>query len=619
MNPWLDWTRIEQKPQSISVICDLSESMFNHLDDNPLQYDETQKKIKSWGEKHNLRLNFFQLGRQITKLANIESSNLTTDFRDIPNFISFYRPQHLLLITDGKATVGKNINEIEFNQLCPIHTVGVGPIQIDQDIEIQDVILPDLLVRGDTIDLKIRIKTHIHKNIQSDFKIINVFGNEIYHESMLFEKGDHLKDLILTIPTDVISGVNLASINPMIGEKNIKNNTFSFRGNLQESINDIMLISGALSSNSRMIEWLLNDFENANIHHFFRMDRKRWNAEPFEIVYSNLKMIVLDDFPMYNEDGQLFQKIVELSKEHNLPVVYLEGPWGNLTAGEMIHSEYPYFVPKVVDSSLMMDISTQSSWLETSIIDLDQLPPQKRSIKWIVKEKPWLAYKDASMVIGNKNNFYLVSLPALSESYFKLSMISQSIISKIINKVFLNAFHGSEGLLKFVVDRKFLNKGEMIQISLDLIDEIDLMDLAIYSIHDADTVQLECSDNGLYENILCSTILLKPGEYTFYAQASLISGEQIYSNTKLSIVQDVNIEMKELIQERQALMEISYKTGGTYASIDSLDTILAQIDITPVQFLKYYQISSLSSQNYWWILILLLSIEWYFRKKIGLL
>ena len=38
VNPWLDWTRIEQKPQSIAVIYDLSESMFNHLEDNPLQY-----------------------------------------------------------------------------------------------------------------------------------------------------------------------------------------------------------------------------------------------------------------------------------------------------------------------------------------------------------------------------------------------------------------------------------------------------------------------------------------------------------------------------------------------------------------------------------------------------
>ena len=81
----------------------------------------------------------------------------------------------------------------------------------------------------------------------------------------------------------------------------------------------------------------------------------------------------------------------------------------------------------------------------------------------------------------------------------------------------------------------------------------------------------------------------------------------------------MNIEKKELLQERQSLMEISYKTGGIYASIDSLDTMLADIDITPVQSTKKYQISGLSSQYYWWILILLLSIEWYYRKKLGLL
>ena len=52
--------------------------------------------------------------------------------------------------------------------------MGVGPVQIDQDIEIQDVILPDLLIHGDTVNLKIRIKTRIHKSIQSDFKIVNV-------------------------------------------------------------------------------------------------------------------------------------------------------------------------------------------------------------------------------------------------------------------------------------------------------------------------------------------------------------------------------------------------------------------------------------------------------------
>ena len=139
LNPRMNWTKNEQHHQKISVIFDLSESMFKHLEDIPLQYVEIHTIIKSWGDKHDLDLNIFQLGRKITKLDNMESAILTTDFRAIPDFISFEHPQQILLITDGKATAGKNINEIEFSQLHPIHTVGVGPVQTNQYIEIQDV------------------------------------------------------------------------------------------------------------------------------------------------------------------------------------------------------------------------------------------------------------------------------------------------------------------------------------------------------------------------------------------------------------------------------------------------------------------------------------------------
>jgi hypothetical protein len=47
--------------------------------------------------------------------------------------------------------------------------------------------------------------------------------------------------------------------------------------------------------------------------------------------------------------------------------------------------------------------------------------------------------------------------------------------------------------------------------------------------------------------------------------------------------------------------------------------MFSHIEITPVQLIKNHQISGLSSQNYWWILIILLAAEWVVRKKLGLL
>ena len=100
MNPLVIWSKNGQNPQKISVICDLSESMFIHLEDSQLEYDEIQKKIKTWADNHELNLIFFKLGRKITKLDNLKSLDLTTDFRAITDFISFEQPHQILLITD---------------------------------------------------------------------------------------------------------------------------------------------------------------------------------------------------------------------------------------------------------------------------------------------------------------------------------------------------------------------------------------------------------------------------------------------------------------------------------------------------------------------------------------
>jgi hypothetical protein len=226
---------------------------------------------------------------------------------------------------------------------------------------------------------------------------------------------------------------------------------------------------------------------------------------------------------------------------------------------------------------------------------------------------------DESVLIANKNSFYLVSLPALAESHFKISMNSNLIIAQILQKVFLHAFHRNKGFLKLEVNGKSFNKGEMIELTLFPVKGIDLKDFAVHAVHETDTVRLECTEEIWDEEILCSTTFPTSGKYNFYADATFPNGEQVYSNTQSTIVQDVKVELNELIQERQMLMEISHNTSGTYASIDSLDTMLAHIDITPVLRVKNHQISGLESQNYWWILILLLSVEWYYRKKLGLL
>ena len=110
-----------------------------------------------------------------------------------------------------------------------------------------------------------------------------------------------------------------------------------------------------------------------------------------------------------------------------------------------------------------------------------------------------------------------------------------------------------------------------------------------------------------------------PGELFLKGEAKLPDGKKINSTDESIIVQDVNIELKELIQEQNLLMQVAHSSGGIYIPIESLDSMFSNIEITPIQYTRNYQISGLSTQNYWWILIVLLSTEWLLRKKLGLL
>ena len=109
------------------------------------------------------------------------------------------------------------------------------------------------------------------------------------------------------------------------------------------------------------------------------------------------------------------------------------------------------------------------------------------------------------------------------------------------------------------------------------------------------------------------------GEYTIRGEAVFPNGEKIVSNDISVVVQDVDIELRELIQDQNALKRVAYNSGGLYVPIESLDSMFSHIEITPLELIKSHQISGLSLQNYWWILIVLLAAEWFMRKKLGLL
>ena len=59
-----------------------------------------------------------------------------------------------------------------------------------------------------------------------------------------------------------------------------------------------------------------------------------------------------------------------------------------------------------------------------------------------------------------------------------------------------------------------------------------------------------------------------------FSTAELVGNKRIYSNMEKIFVNMIENEMDELIQDKNALIKISYDSGGVYSSLDSLDVLL---------------------------------------------
>ena len=620
INPWTNFKKKEQIPQNIDIIFDLSESMYAHFDKMELSVEGIMQSISALFDNNQIDKNFYRLGKKIELINDDLTAIGVTDFTNLPNFMAFENPNQILLITDGKATLGRELNNINFPKNIPIHTIGVGPVISENDLAINRVIIPPRSNITDTVKLVMKVSAKIQNDANTTLDIYNGNGKKIFTESVSFKSGSHNHEIEIFIPAINFTGLNNATIYSIDGESQLKNNQYSFKVNVQSDIDKVILISGALSPNSSSIKSILNSLEGIEVEHHYRIDALNWNTHPETVLSGDHKLIVFDDFPSGNNDRILFDKLIQSSRSRHIPMVYFEGPKSNLTTGEIIRSQFPFFIPTAIDSEILTSLSDEYSKIIDVQFKLSSFPPQTRSVKWTMDNNDWINFTDGSFMIANKNDVYMVAIPDITGNHLKTKNNLSSPIFSLLNKLFLHAYYGNEGLLAMHIDGSSFNKGEIFSAKLLPVENLGLLNFKVKVIHsDMDTFITDCIKSFPEKYYNCNLTLHSPGEFTLRGEAELPDGKKINSTNESIIVQDANIELKELIQDQNILMQVAHTSGGIYIPIESLDSMFSNIEITPIQNVRNYQISGLSTQNYWWLLIVLLSTEWFIRKKLGLL
>ena len=191
INPWTNFKKKEQIPQNIDVIFDLSESMYAHFDKMELSIEKIIQSFSTLFDNNQLDKNFYRLGKKIQFINDNLAAIGDTDFSKLSNFMAFENPNQILLITDGKATVGRELNNINFPKNIPIHTIGVGPVISENDLAINRVIIPPRSNITDTVKIVMKVSAKIQNNAITKLDINNGNGEKIFTKSVSFESGAH--------------------------------------------------------------------------------------------------------------------------------------------------------------------------------------------------------------------------------------------------------------------------------------------------------------------------------------------------------------------------------------------------------------------------------------------
>jgi len=620
INPWFNFERKEKVSQKVDLILDHSESMMDHYEKTGLNVRTILSKINQWGYANQVRLKHYRLGENILPLENLDIYDFSTNFSQLGKFMEFENPNHLLLITDGQATVGRELNDLNLPDSIPIHVLGVGPVKKVNDLIIKSVDIPQKSIEGDTINIIVKLESHLINSQTSQLQIQNGLYETIYDSTISFDSGNKMNEINISIPVNNFSGLNKMRILPIIDEVKIENNLFEFHVNIRSSENQVLLISGALSLNTSIIKSTLNSFEKTEIKHYYRIDATRWNKTFSNFLFNNYKMVVLDNFPIGANDQSILNNIIFESELNKFSIVYIEGPNSNLNAAEMIRSHYPKFIPHIIDPNISTALLNESMNIETIGINLSDFPPQNRLVKWTTNNKHWISYTDGSFMVATYDNLFMIAAPDIATNHLKTKQNYTSSMQDLMMNILIHAYYWNDGFLTLHINKKSFNIGENAYATISIVNNLELKNILLTSIYDdSDTARVECKKELFSQDYKCRQLLDKSGEYSFIAESRLPNGEKVVSNLTHVVVQSVNLELKDLIQDQNMLKIISHNSGGKYMGIDSLDTMLANMEITPIQLIKKYQISGLSTQYYWWLIIVLLSTEWFIRKKLGLL
>lgn len=595
---------------------------------------------------------FFTFGKRVRavskdSLSLISNSESVTNFSDIFNTIKNKEEDlsSIIILSDGVITDGPNPLYTADKLGIPVYTLGIGDTDKPNNIQVSRVLFNEYIYA--------ETPTIINASILNKGFNGRMVKASLYEENKLIDQNTlALSDEVNSFNFNYNPGKPgekkmTITLDNLPGEATFADNKYTFYINVLNNKLRVLVLSGTPSADLSFIRSTLASDENLKVSSITQINSSRF-VEPLNQnrIVDSSDLFFLIGFPAKNTPEALYNRIVNEISVKNKPFFFILGDGTDLNKLKRLQSDLPFLfqqrtggyneVQPLVDPGDYQDPLLQNN-APDPVEAWNNLPPVYRlnndftakaesrilsSIK--INNIPINSPLILTRKMGSKRSIAVIAKDIwrwkLQISQRKLDLYDNFILNSV---KWLNT-REDQKRVTIKTSKKTYSIGEPVEFSAQVYDETfnplnDAdVELNIISGQDKYSIHLNGIGNGIYEGTLITS---KSGDYQFSGNVKLDNKELGVDNGKFTIG-DIEIEMLNTSMDKNFLTLLASQTDGRFFRITETGKL---IDLLEKQQFSMGKEKKIKSQVLLWsnewiliIIIVLFALEWFLRKRAGM-
>lgn len=663
--PIMTMVRGLSESPKLAVLLDDSKSM-SASDAGGSRLEKYQKALKDAGftdlKPEDLRLHTFSEGvKSLSSYSfdslklNGASSDISRAVRYLSNYTDDENIRAALLVSDGAFNAGNNPLYDAENFGRPIYVIGIGDTSEPKDIAVLSVITNEVAYIDNPVPINVNVKSTGFP--QGELKVVLSDNGQKIAEQTIQINPDNDKYSLLFEYMPKQEGIRkiTANISPVVGEITTKNNTVSEFIKVLKNKRTIAFFAGAPSADVSFIKQNLLREKGVEIQEYLQKQGAEFYRAPNQTELSKAEIIILCGFPIVSTPKSVIDMIAR-EAESGKPILFAASQQTDYNKLKLLQNYLPFVVVSSRSQEFLAEPEISKQALSNPLLRVtgsdedaklwNSLPPLFRT-ETFVRPKPESEIVSTMKVNNVQLNDPLImtrnlqnkkSAAILGYGLYRWKLLGYAAeISKgrtevpdLFDILLTNSIRwlGVKEANKFVnvkTSKKAYNQNEKIEFSGEVYDAsytpIDkaVLKVKITGAKELREITMNSLGNGRYYGSIEG---LAEADYAFQAEAYESSRSLGSDNGRFS-VGELALEYQNLKMNIRLLKNIAERTGGKYYYYDQAADFIN--DLKNNRNFKDRAVSQKIEFALWnapyllGLAIILFGIEWFLRKKAGML